>query len=79
MDLGEVNHILGLRVIKKEGQISSDQEHYIKNILKKFGMDESTLVTTPMEIHVKLKPLEEYEEVVDAERYRSAVGALNIL
>ena len=76
-DLGEVNHILGLRVLKKKGYISIDQEHYVKNMLKKFNMDGCNSVSTPMEVNLKLRSVEDDREVVDVERYRSAIGTLN--
>ena len=78
-DLGEVNHILGLRVLCSEGQISIDQSYYIENILRKFGMDKCNPVSTPMETNCKLLPVQENENTVNIEEYRSAVGALNYI
>ena len=76
-DLGEVNHILGLRVLKTDKQISIDQKHYVDNILKKFEMDQCKPVFMLMETSIKLLPLKDNEEIVDHAEYRSAVGALN--
>jgi hypothetical protein len=78
-DLGEVNHILGLRVLRTDEQISIDQKHYVENILMKFGMDQCYPVSTPMETSLKLLPLQEDEDIIDLAEYRSVVRALNYL
>src|SRR5579871_6144937 len=78
-DLEKVNHILGLRVLKTEDHISIDQAHYVENILKKFGIDQCYSVSTPIEIRIKLLPLQENEEVINHAEYRSIVRALNYL
>jgi hypothetical protein len=78
-DLGEVNHILGLRVLRTDKQISIDQKHYVENVLIKFGMDQCYPVSTLMETSLKLLPLQEDEEIIDHAEYRSVVGALNYL
>jgi hypothetical protein len=77
IDLGEVNHILGLRVLRDENQVSIDQRYYVENVLKKFGMDQCKPVSTPIETSTYLLPLQDEEEAVNLEEYRSAVGALN--
>src|SRR5579871_1080763 len=76
-DLGEVYHILGLRILKKDGQISVDQSYYIEKILKRYQMDKYNAVNTPIDTSIKLTTLREHEKIVNAEEYRSIVGALN--
>src|SRR5579871_5287170 len=78
-DLGEVNYILGFRVLKTEDYISIDQAYYIENIQKKFGMDIYYSISTPMETSIKLLLLQENKEVIDHAEYRSVVRALNYL
>src|SRR5579871_1931475 len=76
-DLGEVYHILGLRILRKDGQISVDQSYYIEKILKRYQMDKYNTVNTPIDTSIKLTILREHKKIVNTEEYRSIVGALN--
>src|SRR5579871_1965789 len=76
-DLREVYHILGLRILRKDRQISVDQSYYIKKILKRYQIDKCNAVNTPIDTSIKLTTLREYEKIVNAEEYRSIVGTLN--
>ena len=77
IDLGEVYHLLGLRILRHDGSITVDQKHYIENMLRKYQMIDCKPVLTPMETNLKLKKLGEEEEGVDIQKYKSIVGALN--
>ena len=48
--LGELTFFLGLQVSQSEKGIFISQTKYIKEMLKKFKMEESKLVSTPMVI-----------------------------
>src|SRR5579871_1767505 len=76
-DLREVYHILGLRILRKDRQISVDQSYYIKKILKRYQIDKYNTVNTPIDTSIKLTTLREYEKIVNTEEYRSIIGALN--
>jgi Reverse transcriptase (RNA-dependent DNA polymerase)/Chromo (CHRromatin Organisation MOdifier) domain len=76
-DLGEVHHILGLRVLRKDGKISIDQAHYVEKMLKKYQIEECIPVSTPVDNSLKLIPITDEKDIVDAKEYRSIVGALN--
>ena len=76
-DLGEVHHILGLRILRNDTKTSIDQAHYVRDILKKNNMYECTPVNTPMEANIKLIPLPANEEGYKVHEYRSIIGALN--
>ena len=54
-DLGEVNIILGIKVIRSNDGIMLAQEHYVERILKKFECWEVTPVATPYDVNSKLK------------------------
>jgi Reverse transcriptase (RNA-dependent DNA polymerase). len=48
-DLGQLTHFLGMRVTRiSDGGISIDQSTYIKDILARFGMEDSKAVYTPL-------------------------------
>src|SRR5579871_4763230 len=76
-DLGEVYHILGLRILKKDGQISVDQSYYIEKILKRYQMDKYNIVNTPIDTSIKLTTLREHEKIINTEEYRSIVRVFN--
>src|SRR5271170_468109 len=76
-DLGEVHHILGLRILRSENKTSIDQAHYIESVLKRTNMYDCTPMKTPMETHTLLMPLPPDKEGHNIEEYRSIIGALN--
>ena len=75
-DLGEARWILGMEIIRDHNKrtIELSQQHYIESILKRFEMDLSRPVVTPMDPNVKLIKVQEAE--VDIRTYQSALGAL---
>ncbi|KAL7204399.1 hypothetical protein ACSBR2_017466 [Camellia fascicularis] len=46
--MGELNYFLGLHIKQSEEGIHINQAKYIKELLKRFGMNESKVATTPM-------------------------------
>jgi hypothetical protein len=76
-DLGQVNHFLGLRIIRdfKNGIIEVDQSVYIQNVLVRFGMGNCKPVSTPMENGLKLSRNEDLK-LVTKEPYRELIGCL---
>ena len=51
---GEIKFFVGLQIQKRKNDIYITQSKYIKEILKKFGMEDSKLVGTPMCTRLKL-------------------------
>jgi hypothetical protein len=75
-DMGEVHHVLGMRVVKTvDGVIYVDQETYIRNKLVEFQMDECRPLVVPEVIE---KRNEEGGELSgeDINKYRKIVGSL---
>ena len=62
---GEIKLFVGLQIKQKKDGIYITQSKYIKEILKKFGMEDSRPVGTPMSTRHKLTKNE------DAKRSRS--------
>src|SRR5579871_4158743 len=79
IDLREVYHILGLRILRKDRQISIDQSHYIEKILKRYQIDKYNIVNTLINTNIKLTTLREHEKIMNTEEYRSIVRALNYI
>ncbi|GKB62246.1 retrovirus-related pol polyprotein from transposon TNT 1-94 [Tanacetum coccineum] len=61
--MGELNFFLGLQIKQMEDGIFFNQSKYIKEMLKKFGLEDSKPMKTPMSSDTKLTKDEEYESV----------------
>ncbi|GJT21263.1 retrovirus-related pol polyprotein from transposon TNT 1-94 [Tanacetum coccineum] len=67
--MGELNFFLGLQIKQMEDGIFFNQSKYIKEMLKKFGLEDSKPTKTPMSTEIKLtKDDEAYS--VDNSKYR---------
>ncbi|GJU69975.1 retrovirus-related pol polyprotein from transposon TNT 1-94 [Tanacetum coccineum] len=73
--MGELNFFLGLQIKQMEDGIFFNQSKYIKEMLKKFGLEESKPMKTPMSSDTKLTKDEECESV-DSTKYRGMIGSL---
>ena len=73
--MGELNFFLGLQIKQLEDGIFFNQSKYIKDMLKKFGLDNSKPIKTPMSTETKLTKDEESESV-DSTKYRGMIGSL---
>ena len=49
-DLGEIHHILGIEIKRDKNGISMSQKSYIRELLKRFGMEDAKVASTPMEV-----------------------------
>jgi hypothetical protein len=70
--LGELSFFLGLQVTQSEKGIFISQTKYIKEMLKKFQMEDSKHVSTPMVTGCKLS-LDDDSPKVDQTMYRSMI------
>jgi hypothetical protein len=73
--MGELNFFLGLQIKQLEDGIFFNQSKYIKEMLKKFGLEDSKPIKTPMSTEVKLTKDNEGESV-DNSKYRGMIGSL---
>nr|GEY31476.1 retrovirus-related Pol polyprotein from transposon TNT 1-94 [Tanacetum cinerariifolium] len=76
--MGEMTFFLGLQVNQSPSGIFINQSKYVHEILKKYGLNTSYIVGTPMDIKDKLD-LDQIGTPVDATKYRSMIGALMYL
>ena len=77
-DLGELHHFLGVQVIqnKDSNSIWIGQETYARELIKKFKMEESNAVSTPIQLGSNLVTAVEEDDMFDQEIYQSAVDSL---
>jgi hypothetical protein len=73
--MGELNFFLELQIKQLEDGIFFNQSKYIKDMLKKFGLEDSKPIKTPMSTETKLTKDEE-SEFVDSTKYRGMIGSL---
>jgi len=72
---GEIKFFIGLRIQHSKNGIYITQSKYVKEILKKFGIEDSKLVGIPMCIGLKLTNDDDSKEV-DHTLYRSMIEKL---
>ena len=78
-DLGEPEKIIGIKIMKKNDSIIISQEKYVKNILKREGMDEANPVSMPMNPNEKIKPNPEGNEGNRSNSYAKLLRELQFL
>ncbi|GJX28312.1 retrovirus-related pol polyprotein from transposon TNT 1-94 [Tanacetum coccineum] len=67
--MGELNFFLGLQIKQMEDGIFFNQSKYIKEMLKKFGLEDSKPTKTPMSTEIKLT-MDNEADSVDSSKYR---------
>eukprot|EP00253_Pinus_taeda_P028438 PITA_28438 len=73
--LGELSYFLRLKIQQNKGGIFMSQTKYLKQILKKYGMQDSKPICTPMVTGCSLNANDE-SVVVHQPTYRSMIGSL---
>jgi hypothetical protein len=73
--IGELSYFLGLQVNQSSAGIFISQEKYLKEMLKKFQMEDSSPVSTPMVVGCKLSKYYISPDV-DQRTYLSMIGSL---
>ena len=74
-DLGELRHFLGMKIVHAEatGSVWIGQPAYTKSILKKFGMENAKVSSTPVDSSNVLVKAYEEDELFDWHVYQSAI------
>nr|GEW36112.1 hypothetical protein [Tanacetum cinerariifolium] len=76
--LGELTFFLGLQVKQKQDGIFISQDKYVAKILRKFGLTDRKLASTPIDTEKPLLKDPDGEDV-DVHTYRSMIGSLMYL
>ena len=72
---GELSYFLGLQIKKIKNDIFMSQGKYIIGMLKKFGIDDAKIISTPMGTNGNLDS-NSSGNMVDQKMYRSMIGSL---
>ncbi|GJX78282.1 retrovirus-related pol polyprotein from transposon TNT 1-94 [Tanacetum coccineum] len=67
--MGELNFFLGLQIKQMEDEIFFNQSKYIKEMLKKFGLEDSKPTKTSMSMEIKLTKDDEADSI-DSSKYQ---------
>ena len=80
-DCGELKFFLGIQVHRnlKDRTITLGQEHFVEQILRRFGMSECKPVGTPIETSAKFAIAKGTDQNVDPTIFRQIVGSLMYL
>ncbi|GKB32295.1 retrovirus-related pol polyprotein from transposon TNT 1-94 [Tanacetum coccineum] len=73
--MGELNFYLSLQIKQLEDGIFFNQSKYVKEMLKKFGLEDAKPIKTSMSSETKLTRDEEGEPIDDT-KYRGMIGSL---
>nr|GEV01495.1 copia protein [Tanacetum cinerariifolium] len=73
--MGELNIFLGLQIRQIEDIIFFNQSKYVKEMLKKFGLEDSKPTKTPMLKEIKLT-MDDEANSVDNSKYQGIIGSL---
>ena len=71
----ELTHFLGLQIRQQDSDIFLSQSKYAKNLVKKFGLESTSSVKTPMSLNVKFT-VDLLSKRIDSSLYRSTIGSL---
>ena len=73
--IGELSFFLGLQITQRSEGIFLSQEKYLREMLKRFQMEDSTPMSTPMVTGCKLRKDDDSPDV-DQSSYRSMIGSM---
>ncbi|GJZ21233.1 retrovirus-related pol polyprotein from transposon TNT 1-94 [Tanacetum coccineum] len=73
--MGKLNFFLGLQIKQMEDGIFFNKSKYIKEMLKKFGLEDSKPTKMPMSMEITLTKDNEADSV-DSSKYRCMIGSL---
>ena len=74
-ELTQLTHFLGLQICQQDSSIFLSQSKYAKNLVKKFGLESTSSVRTPMSLNVKLT-VDLLSKSIDSSLYRSMIDNL---
>ena len=73
--MGELNFFLGLQIKQLKKRTFINQEKYIRDLLKRFNMEETKTMKTPMSSSIKLDK-DEKGKCINSTMYRGMIGSL---
>jgi len=73
--MGDLNYFLGLQIKQTNEGIFVNQAKYCKELIKRFGMENSKHMATPMSTVCYLDK-DEFAQSIDIKQYRGMIGSL---
>jgi hypothetical protein len=73
--IGELNFFLELQIKQTNDDIFFNESKYIKELLKRFGMEHVKKADTPMGSSIKLD-MDENDKNIDFTKYQGMIGSL---
>jgi hypothetical protein len=73
--IGELSYFLGLQINQSSAGLFISQEKYLKDMLKKFQMEDSSSIRTPLVVGRNLN-IDDISPNVDQRTYQSMIGSL---
>jgi hypothetical protein len=73
--LGELSFFLGLQIHQRNQGIFIYQTNYIREMIKRFGMEDCKPIITPMQTNCKLSK-DDDSKSTNQRKYRSMIGIL---
>ena len=70
----ELTYFLGLQIHQQDSNIFLSQSKYVKNLVKKFGLESASFVRILMSLDVKLT-VDLLDKSVDSSLYRSMIDS----
>ena len=71
--MGELNFFLGLQIKQLKEGTFTNQAKYIRDLLKRFNMEEAKIMKTPMSSSIKIDK-DEKGKYIDSTMYRGMIG-----
>ncbi|XP_028793532.1 uncharacterized protein LOC114749204 [Neltuma alba] len=73
--MGELNFFLGLQIKQRKNGIFISQTKYLRELLKKYGLEQAKSTNTPMSSTISLD-VDENGKDVNLTKYRGMIGSL---
>ncbi|GKA36867.1 retrovirus-related pol polyprotein from transposon TNT 1-94 [Tanacetum coccineum] len=73
--MGELNFFLGLQIKQMKDEIFFNQSKYVKEMLKKFGLEDSKPTKTPMSTEIK-RTKDDEADFIDSSKSQGMIGSL---
>ncbi len=78
-DLGEPSKIIGIKITRSDNAITISQKRSVESILMRQGLEEANLVSTPLDLKVKIEPNPEGNERDKSNTYAQLLGELQFV
>ena len=75
-DMGKLSYCLGICVVQNGGSLQIHQKPYLTKVIRRFGMEDASTISTPSDPHVQLSVAPGTSQHADKHQYLQMVGSL---